>query len=128
MPSLFDTPSLDRALSLPLDPTLRRLLRQRVDHVNALNFDIAENSFYMIVEAGGTDADIADELGWSPLVNDDRRFGEDGFNPSHEHIADVGSWVEIMSTINNSTVVSILIQVSDNADPDLMAFCHTYLN
>jgi hypothetical protein len=128
MPSLFDTPSLDRALSLPLDPKLRQLLRRRVDHINALNFDIAETSFYMIVEAGGTDADIAEELGWSLLVNDGRRFGDAGFDPPHEHIADVGGWVEVMATVNNATVVSILIQASDDADPDLLAFCSAYLH
>lgn len=128
MPSLFDTPSLDRALALPLDPMLRKLLRQRVGHINALNFDIAETTYYMIVEAGGTDADIAEELGWSLLVNDGHRFGDSGFNPPHEHIADVGAWIEVYCTINNGTVVSILIQHSDGADPDLMAFCDAYLH
>jgi hypothetical protein len=128
MPSLFDTPSLDRALALPLDPKLRQLLRRRVDHINALAFDIAETSFYMIVEAGGTDADIAEELGWSLLVNDGRRFGEPGFHAAIEELNDLGGWMEAVCTLSNESVVSIFIQDTDSTDPELSAFCHNYLN
>lgn len=128
MPSLFDTPSLDRALSLPLDPKLRRLLRERVAHINGLNFDIKETSFYMIVEAGGTDADIADETGFSLLTNDGRRFGEDGFNPLHEHIEDYGTWAAMAVTAGNDCLYTVFVELTANADPDLMAFCHAYLH
>lgn len=128
MISLFDTPSLERALALPLDRSLRRLLTDRVSHLNALEFDVRDLTYFLIVDTGCTLADIADELGWSPLVSplDGSVFGTDGFQPYHDYLADHGGWFELIVSAGNDAAFVILVQDQDGADAELLGFCRTY--
>lgn len=129
MISLFDTPSLERALALPLDRKLRRLLTDRVEHLNALEFDVREMTYFLIVEAGCPLGDVADELGWSPLINplDGSTFGEgEGFHPYHDYLADRGGWFEMIVSAGNDAAFVILVQDDDKTDRDLLALCRNY--
>lgn len=128
MISLFDTPSLERALSLPLDPKLRRLLGDRVEHLAALDFDVRDDTYFLVVEADTSVDEVTDELGWSPLVNplDGRRFGTAGWHPFHDHLSDRGGWFELLVTAGNAAVFVLLIQDDDRTEPDLLALCRTY--
>lgn len=129
MLSLFDTPSLERALALPLDPKLHRLLGERVTHINALDFDVRETSYFLIVPAGCAAADIADELGWSVLIDlDGNLFGEEAYQPLHDALIDRGGWFELLVTAGNEAVFTLLIEDDEGADPDLIALCRTYAN
>lgn len=131
MLSLFDTPSLERALALPLDPKLRRLLGEQVTHINALDnaldLDVRETSYFLIVPAGCAANDIADELGFSPLIDlDGRLFGEEGFTPMHDFLADRGGWFELLVSAGNEAVFALLVEDVEGADPDLLQLCRTY--
>jgi hypothetical protein len=130
MIALFDTPSLERALSLPLDPKLRRLLGVRVEHLATLDFDVRDCTYFLVVEAGTTLEDVTDELGWSPLVNplDGQRFGTAEWHPFHDHLSDRGGWFELMVTGGNDAVFVLLIEDDDQTEPDLLALCRTYAN
>ncbi|RYG89849.1 MAG: hypothetical protein EON59_00975 [Alphaproteobacteria bacterium] len=127
MLALFDTPSLERALSLPLDPKLRRLLHQQVDHLNALDFAVRDTTYFLIIEAGTTMEEIVDELGWSPLVDlDGNRFGATEFNPSHEYVEHREGWYIISTTGGNDALFTLIVANDDAIDRDLLALCHIY--
>lgn len=128
MLTLFDTPSLERALSLPIDTKLRRLLDKRVDHLNALDFNVGNTTYFLVIEAGCTMDDITDELGWSPLVNplNGQTYGADGWRPFHDYLADHGSWFEILVTAGNEAVFCLLVEDDDGTAPELLALCRTY--
>lgn len=125
---LFDTPSLERALALPLDPQLRRLLHQRVDHIDAIDFEVSDTTYFLVVEAGATIDDITEELGWSPLINplDGRRFGSVNFRPFHDYLADHGAWFELLVSGGNDSMFVLLIEDADGTDSDLLALCRAH--
>lgn len=127
MLSLFDTPSLERALSLPLDHDLRRLLRERVDHLT--DEVVRDRSYFLVVDANSTLDDVCDELGWSPLLDlEGERFGTGDFTPFHDHLTDHGRWYELLIGAGNEAVFTLLIEDDEGADPDLIALCRTYAN
>ena len=130
MLSLFDTPSLERALSLPLDTQLRRLLHERVDHLNDLDFDIRATTYFLVVEAGCPLEDVIDELGWSPLRNplDGQTFGSEGFHPFHDYLTDRGGYFEMLVSAGNDAMFVLLIEDSNATEPELLSLCRTYAN
>lgn len=129
MLSLFDRVSMERALSLPLDPKLRRLLSDRVAHTITGEFDLSELTQFVIVESGITEAEIMDEIGMSPLINplDGSRFGSGDFHPWWEGLEDHDGWFEMIVTVGNSGF-AYLLMIEDNAftESDLLALCRHY--
>jgi hypothetical protein len=125
MLALFDVPSLYRALSLPLDPKLRRLLRERVDHL--CDSPIAEFTYYLCVGPGVSEDDILDEIGMVPTRSlDGVTFGSDAFHPIHDHCADLGGWFEVIIGAGNDAVFVLMIQDREGVEPTLLDYCRTY--
>ncbi len=129
MLSLFDTASLERALALPLDLKLRRLLRDSVAHMNGLDFEVRAATYYLIVPAGCSADDVADELGWSPLVNplDGATFGSPGFQPFHDFLADQGGWFQLAYSAGNEATFVLFVQDRADGEVSLAALCRSYL-
>ena len=124
---LFDTEALAHALTLPCDPVLRRLLRERVDYLATLDRTVADTTYFIIADEGATSDDIVAELGWSPLVDlDGANFGTDAFASSHDFITNRGGWFELMYSTSNEAVVVLLVLDDECTDADLLAFCRTY--
>lgn len=122
---LFDTASLERALDLPLDLNLRRLLRERVNHLT--DETVRDCTYFLVVDAESTLEDVCDELGWSPVVDlDGERFGSPTFTPFHAYLADHGGWFELLFGAGNDAVFTLLIEDDDKGDPDLLALCRAY--
>jgi len=128
MLTFYDTEALERALALPCDAMLRRLLGQRVDHLNALDFDVRDTTYFVVVEADTSGSDLVDELGWSPLVNpyDGAIFGTDAFRPFHDFLADRGGWFELIVSAGNDAVFVLLVQDANGTDSALLALCRTH--
>ena len=127
MLALFDIPSLDRALMLPLDPKLRRLLREQVDHLR--DGDLAEITHYLCVGPGVTETDILDEIGMVPTRSlDGVQFGSDAFHPWHQYIADHGGWFEVILGAGNDAAFVLMIQDNDGVEPTLLDYCRTYVD
>lgn len=125
MLSLFDTPSLERALSLPLDSKLRRLLKDRVDCLT--DETVRDCTYFLVVDSRSTLADVCDELGWSPIHDlDGERFGAPGFTPFHDFLIDHGDWFELLIGAGNDAMFTLLIENNDASDPDLLGLCRTY--
>lgn len=122
---LFDTPSLEHALSLPLDRDVRRLLRERVDHLT--DETVRDCTYFLVVDARSTLDDVCDELGWSPLNDlNGERFGTDTFTPFHDYLTDHGNWYELLIGAGNDAVFALLIENRAGADPNLLALCRAY--
>ncbi len=125
MVALFDIPSLDRALSLPSDPKLRRLLRERLDHLR--DGTVAELTYYLCVSPGVTEEDILDEIGVVPTRSlDGVPFGSDAFHPWHDYCADQGGWFEVILGTSNDAVIVLMIQDHDDVEPSLLQYCRAY--
>lgn len=125
MLALFDVPSLDRALSLPLDAKLRRLLRERVDHLRG--GPVAEFTYYLCVGPGVTEDDILDEIGMVPTRSlDGVPFGNAAFHPEHDYCADLGGYFEIILSAGNDAAFVLMIQDHDGVEPVLLDYCRTY--
>ncbi|WP_439540708.1 hypothetical protein [Sphingomonas sp.] len=125
MLALFDVPSLDRALALSLDPKLRRLLRERVDHLR--DGPVAEITYYLCVGPGISEDDILDEIGMVPTRSlDGAQFGSDSFHPWHQYVADLGGWFEVILGAGNDAAFVLMIQDSDGVEPTLIDYCRTY--
>lgn len=127
MTYLFDTCSLERALSVPTDPKLRRLLSQHAAHLQAADIHVRDTTYFLIVDAGSTIEEVMDELGWSPLIDlDGNLFGQEKFNPFYEDLADQGGWFVMMVSAGNDAMFVLLIQDHDGVPPDLLSLCRSY--
>lgn len=130
MLSLYDTVSMDFALTCPLDPTLKLLLLRRLDMLSEFSdFDLSELAHFVIVEPGDTLLEIENELGFSPLVNfaDETRFGDTAFTPSWEWLVDHGSWFETVFVLSDAGVgIDLLVPKRSDVEPKLIALFNAY--
>lgn len=128
MLSLFDRVSMERALSLPLDATLRKLLTTRVSNLRTSEFDLTEYTQFLIVEPTCTEADIIDEIGLSPMVNpiDGVRFGSDAFHPFWDWLAYQDGWFEMIIAIGNSGFAYVILIQDSEEDSELVSLCRAH--
>lgn len=85
MLTIIDGGSLARALKLPIDPSLKRLLSERRDQLGG---DITNQARFLVMQPGDSLNALEQELGFSVFQNhaDGRRFGDPDFSPSWEHL------------------------------------------
>jgi hypothetical protein len=126
---LYDRATTAHALTLNLDPKLKRLLAERTTALVTANYDLTGETEYLIVEPGDTEADIVRHLGFSPLIEpiDGARFGGAGFHPFWDFLADRGGWHEMIVTFGGSFAYVLFIQHVDGIDPELLALCRQYV-
>jgi hypothetical protein len=127
MITLFDTCSLERALSVPTDPKLRRLLTAHISHLHSADQHVRDATYFLIIDAHTTIDEIAEELGWTPLIDlDGTRYGDDAYVPFHDHLEDCGGWFVMMVTGGNEAVFVLLICDSDLVPAELISLCYRY--
>lgn len=121
----YDRATMAHALTLDLEPTLRRLLHERIA---ALGDDLIDWTEYLVVEPGDTEADIIRHIGFSPLVEpiDGIRFGQQGFHPFWNWMADHHGWFEMIVTFGSTFAHVILIQASPDIMPSLVDMCERF--
>jgi hypothetical protein len=122
---LYDRATMAHALTLNLDPTLLRLLG---DRIAALGEELIDWTEYLVVEAGDTEADIVRHIGFSPLVEpiDGRRFGEPGFHEHWDVMADRGGWFEMIVTFGSTFAYVLLIADVAGVPSDVRTLCRRY--
>ena len=130
MLSLYDSVSIDFALSCPLDPFLKQLLLKRLDMLSEFrDFDLSELAHFVIVEPGDTLATIEAELGFSPFINfvDGAKFGDPDFTPSWEWLIAHGPWFESVFTRSDAGVgINLLVPNRTDIEPSLIALFNAY--
>ncbi len=80
----------------------------------------------LIIEPGDTEADIINEIGFSPLVNllDGERFPSPAFTPNWEWIELSDGWFEqVYVTCDDGSGVMIFVPDDARVDADLIALC-----
>ena len=120
-----DRTSINRALSMGLRPSLHRLLAERVA---ALGEDLIDWTEYLVVEPGDTNQQIVRAIGLSPLREPfyDIRYGEPGFWPHWNWLAEHDGWFELIFTFGSTFAYVVLIADEPGVDPDLLAMCREY--
>ena len=127
MLSLYDEASIAAVMEQPLQPALRSLLQARLDQTTAA--DLRSLTHLLVVQPGDTEAQIATEIGFSPLVEpfEGARFGAAGFQPHWTWLHDLGGWYEMIVTVGNDGFAFILlIEKALGVHPDLLRMCEQY--
>lgn len=113
--------------STSIDANLKQLLADRVHDWTATN--LLGHTHLLIVRPGDTEADIVQEVAFSPLVNpiDGRRFGSKGFEPPFDWLEAHEGWFELIVTVGNSGFAFVLfIQDAEGVDAEVLDLCRTY--
>jgi hypothetical protein len=109
------------------NPQLAKLLADRVQDWAATG--LLDLTHLLLVEAGDTEEDIIEEIGFSPLVNplDGRRFNTRGFKPHWDWLEKHDGFFEMIVTVSNAGFAFVLL-ISDvrNLDSELLQLCQTY--
>ena len=127
MLTITDGGSLSRALSSPIDPRLKRLLRNRIQQLNVE--DLSTAARFVIVQPGDTITDLDQALGFSILKNvaDGSRFGDPDFTPGWEWIEDHGFCHELVFILTDDGYAHVVfVQRESGINADLLNFCATY--
>jgi hypothetical protein len=126
MMSLYDRATIGAALQRDLDPQLHRLLTERINGLATRFGDLVDYTHFLIVEPGDTEADIEQQIGFSPLVNpiDGARYRDRDFSPPWDWLEDHNGWFELIFTCGNSGFAYVLlIQDAASVPDDLLVMC-----
>jgi hypothetical protein len=125
MVHLYDRAAMAHALALDLNPTLLRLLK---DRIGALGEELIDWTEYLVVEPGDTEADITRHVGFSPLIEpiDGKRFGEPGFQAHWDWLVDHGGWFELSVSFGSTFAYVLFIEDADEVPTDLLNLCRLY--
>jgi hypothetical protein len=111
---------------VPNDSVLQQLLADRIHDWAAS--DLLGLTSLLIVEAGDSEQDIVDEVGFSPLVSiDGIRFPAPGYLPPFDFAEQHAGWTELIQVVPNDPFAFVLfIEHADGADPDLLQLCRAH--
>jgi hypothetical protein len=108
------------------DPTLKGLILLRMEQLSRnWSGDLGEIARFHIVEPGDYPELIERELGFSMLTNivTGERFGDPEFTPSHEWLADHGSWFEVVFMFTDDFGTVVLVPDHPGVEFDHHAYC-----
>lgn len=122
MLTITDGGSLARALKLPIDLRLKRLLIERRDQLGGEIKDIAR---FMVVQPGDSMHAFEQKLGWSVFFTPEgQRFGEPDYYPGFEWLADHGHCFEMVFILTDDGYAHVvIIEQAAGVDPDLLKLC-----
>jgi hypothetical protein len=125
---LYDRATTAHALTLDLDPLLRALLEKWLVHTLTADSDLSDDTEYLIVEQGDTEADVIRHINFSPMIEpiDGRRYGTSGFHPFWDRLEHNAGWYEMVVTFGSAFALILLISDTNDACPDLVALCGQY--
>lgn len=113
MLDLYNRETITAALLQPLDPELRTLIAER--WADAIASDLADLTHILVVQAGDTEADIAEAIGFNLLD------AEVPFPDWREHF---GTYHELIYCVGNSGFAFlVLVQDAEGVLPELLELC-----
>ncbi len=121
----YDRATFAHLLTLSLEPALQRLLTERI---TGMNEEVLDHTEIVVVEDGDTEEDIVRAIGLSPLIEpiDGVRFGDEGFWPHWDWLADHGDWFEMVITFGSTFAYVVLIADREGTDAELRALCRSF--
>lgn len=125
---IYDAATMNAALASDLDPELHRILSARKATLITPLGDLTDDTVFLVIQAGDTEAAIIDHLGQSPLVEpmDGHRFPGDGFRPHWAWLQHHRGWYEMILTYGSTFANVLLIQDVPGVLPELLAMCRCY--
>ena len=123
----IDGGSHARALKMPINSCLKRLLLERRDQLGG---DIKDKARFVIVQPGDSIQALEAELGWSVFQNpgDGTRFDDPDFTPGWEWIEDHGHTFELVFIMTDDGFAHVvLVQNAQGVDPELLRLCGLYV-
>lgn len=120
MISIKSTADMARALSLPIDAELKRLLALRRDQLLAHDgYDLGELAHFVVVEPLDTLASIEGVVGVPLSANlvDGSKLGDLGFTANFEYVACHGTWFEAVMILSDDGF-GVVLFVPDRPDID----------
>ena len=129
MLSLHDLPSMLAALDWPLDPTLHRLLADRIH--DAIACGLGNMTHIIVAQAGDGEDDFIREAAFSPLWNplSETRYGDPGHISPWDWSYRLDDWGwELGRTVGNDGFAFIvLVPDSEEIDPILRSMCGSHI-
>jgi len=125
---IYDAATMDAALASDIDPELHSLLSTRKTALITPMGDLTDDTVFLVIQAGDTEAAIIDHLGQSPLVEpmDGHRFPGDGFQAHWAWLQHHRGWYEMILTYGSTFANVLLIQDVPGVLPGLLAMCRHY--
>ena len=120
MISIKSTADMARALSLPIDAELKRLLALRRDQLLAHDgYDLGALAHFVVVEPLDTLASIEGVVGVPLSANlvDGSKLGDLGFTANFEYVARHGTWFEAVMILSDDGF-GVVLFVPDRPDTD----------
>ena len=120
MISIKSTADIARALSLPIDAELKRLLALRRDQLLAhYGYDLGELAHFVVVEPVDMLAAIEGVVGVPLSANlvDGSKLGDLGFTANFEYVARHGTWFEAVMILSDDGF-GVVLFVPDRPDID----------
>ncbi|CAN5293196.1 hypothetical protein BH11PSE5_BH11PSE5_30090 [soil metagenome] len=121
--------AMAQALDNPPDVTLKHLLAERSAQLSEYGTDLSELACFIIVQPGDMISDIEAAMGFPITVNfiDGVAYGEEGFMPSWEWIADHGGWYEAVFILSDDGFGHVLfVEDTEGVDPQLLSLCREH--
>lgn len=126
MLAIYDTITLDAALSQPIAPEHAQILQSR--WADAERLKIQNQTVLLLIQPGDELAEIEDEVGYRPTVNpiDGTRYGSPLFAPFWSWLADLGNCYEMIVTPGTDYATILLIEKADGVPRCLLQMCREY--
>lgn len=119
---MIDMPDLDAilaALRTPLAPDLHDLIASRLQ--GAFACELADLTHILVINAGDTEAQIIEAIGFSPLVS---RMDGNRLQSDWDFIEPHPGWWELIYTVGNSGFAYLVfVERADGVLPELLALC-----
>lgn len=121
----YDRATFAHLLIIQLEPTLHRLLSERI---TGMSEELLDQTEIVVVESGDTEDDIVRAIGLSPLVEpiNGARFGEEGFWPHWDWLRDHGGWFEMVITFGSAFAYVLLIADGVGVVAELRELCRSF--
>ena len=125
MLTIADGGSLTRALSLPLDLRLKRLLIERRDQLGG---EIAGHARFVVFEARDRPRWLEDALGFSILQNagDGTRHGDPDYSPGFDTCTDHGFAYELTFELTADFTHVVIVENAPGVNREVLEFCAKY--
>ncbi len=113
------------------DPIIREFLTRRIDEalLDGGTWDSETYGQFLVAEIGDTPDSLEQAAGW-PLFkgrNDDCRWGDPGYCPAWDWIADEGPLFELVVVLSDGgEFISAVIPNTPEIDRQLLAICTEY--
>lgn len=125
---IYDRATMAHALTLDLDPELHRLLTERIASLRTDEYDLTDDTEFIVIQPGDSEDDLIQQVGCTPLTEpiDGIAYGQPDFHPHWDYLARHPGWFEMILTFGSTFAYILFIQHADGIEPDLAALCAHY--